>query len=149
MNIVDIRVTISLPDEDVEKLGQEQRFSFPRVRAMFTERVLRNVIVKSGVAMPAKWDIKVEPITPYPTLHRLLMAICFDNDMSMAPILDWPPECVSLEAKAKYLTLDDLELLATGEATEVAELVERMNIGDLNDFLNEAFDGKYSKNFFV
>jgi hypothetical protein len=57
--IVNVNIKISLPKDVWDTLGSEQRFTEPRIKAMFTIEALRKVIVKIGAAIPAKFNIEV------------------------------------------------------------------------------------------
>ncbi len=89
-------------------------------------------------------------------VHNLITLIGQDNNMPALPLAKMPSQgevdgfdFVELEAQAKRLTDDEADLLATGEHTEVSELVKAKDLRKLDSFLNEAFDGYLNKLYFV
>lgn len=74
------------------------------------------------------------------------MAAC--NQFGVNMIEHWPdlkPEfdIVVLNKQAERLLdeCDDILIFVDGEETEVAEITEKLKLSELNNFLNEVFDG--------
>ncbi|AIW22384.1 hypothetical protein F0267_01700 [Vibrio coralliilyticus] len=68
------------------------------------------------------------------------------NGFSIKPIEQWPdvsPEfdINQLDHQAALLADEQLLVFVDGEETEVAKLTQDLKIHELNDFLNEVFDG--------
>jgi hypothetical protein len=99
----------------------------------------------------------------HPRLSRLLEELALDNGMELRPRPRWPPESAKLEDSAARLCddgvdhpsryrekyRDEYELLASGGSDDIEDLVYIKGLQELNEFLNEAFDGKYRYWFFL
>lgn len=68
------------------------------------------------------------------------------NGFAIKPFEQWPdvsPEfdVAQLDQQASKLHDEQLLMFVDGEETEVAKLTQDLEIPELNDFLNEVFDG--------
>ena len=83
-----------------------------------------------------------------PNLHRLLAEMALDNDMRWreddeAGVGLGEANYASLEGEASRLEGDEFVLMAAGEETEILALVAAKDLSDLDQFLNECFDGEF------
>lgn len=100
----------------------------------------------------------------FPCLMELLEEIALDNNMDLKSDPSWPRYSAELELQAQRLNsiglsnpeLFDPEMqydneygiMAAGEHRDQIALVESKHIKKLHQFLNEAFDGRYTKRFY-
>lgn len=86
----------------------------------------------------------------YARLTKALQIMALDNGMSTKPLHDWewPDNANDLEAIAQVLTDGELETLVAGEEIEQRAIVVENNADALHGFLNNAFDGPLTDNFF-
>ena len=80
------------------------------------------------------------------SLFRLLDLIALDNDLQLKPLTEicWPPgyDWHKLNEDAKKLSLEQAEIFCCGDETEILQLIENLDLGDLHDLLDSAFDGE-------
>jgi len=79
---------------------------------------------------------------------ELIHHLARDNGLAVKEWITWPTNIDVLEEQASRLTPLEKETLATGEHLEVIRLVETRKIGDLDRFLEAAFDGDLHNAFF-
>ena len=92
-----------------------------------------------------------------PYLVETLEALWLDNygpqrDALITHDWDWPPDLSTkqlelLEHQAQMLTPEDRELLVAGVDDEAVNVVQAYQCYELDEFVEEVFDGKYSSYF--
>ncbi len=98
----------------------------------------------------------------FPVLRLLIEQISLDNDMPMKESPTWPTNAFELEELAKRLKLmgvsvkvenpfykNEVELLAMGERSDAEKLIEAKSLQTLDKFLNQAFDGDLTEDFYL
>jgi hypothetical protein len=85
----------------------------------------------------------------YPFLEHLLEQMGLCNDMPLRRPIEWPDglDVVKLERQAARIPEDRIETFVDGEEDEVLALARELDVEALHAFLNEAFDGAYSRLF--
>lgn len=88
----------------------------------------------------------------FPNLAKCLVLIAEDGDFFLEPTLaqdHFPKNLEELEAEASLLKTDEeFMTFSAGEDSEKVAIRDRLGIQKLDDFLNEAFDGKYTEVFY-
>ena len=79
-------------------------------------------------------------------LVRVTQEMAGCNGFSIKPFEQWPdiyPEfdIVQLDEQASKLEGETLLIFVDGEESEVSKITQRLGLSELNDFLNEVFDG--------
>lgn len=87
-----------------------------------------------------------EKIGMFSNLHRVTAEMAGCNGFSIKPIEQWPnlqPEfdLAELDSQASRLSGDELSMFVDGEESEVSKVTSALKLDQLNDFLNEVFDG--------
>jgi hypothetical protein len=92
----------------------------------------------------------IEDKPRYPHLNTLLRLIAVDNDMLELPDEEkvWPANVEELELLASKLNEYDKSVFAVGEMTEQDALCEKYGLAKLHDFIDNAFDGELTSNFY-
>lgn len=87
----------------------------------------------------------------YPHIYKLLKELAVCNDLLMKERIVWPKEyrMFHINKESKFVIENNLvqKFLDNGE-DEVYELASKHGLFYLDEFLDEAFDGKYHDNFF-
>lgn len=91
----------------------------------------------------------------FPVLTEMLSSLASDNDMSLRSVKRWDEaqakvtyRFAEIESQAEKLSEEERYSLVCGEFTEVNNLVEQHGLRNLNDFLNDCFDGELHHCFF-
>lgn len=77
------------------------------------------------------------------TLFKIVKELAACNDMGVKPLHKWPfiPTIAALERQANKLPKDLILNFVDGETEEIKQIVEDLDIKELNDFLNDVFNG--------
>lgn len=86
----------------------------------------------------------------FPNLYKLLNGISYDNDMLFRDEFEDIGDILKdLEREASRLEGEEFVDFAMGERSDMEELIQRKNLQVLDEFLTEAFDGKYQEVFYT